>query len=147
MLQGRCILFIGDGDQEPGTIHAQDMRAGVIYNVKRGVWHSHTLSPDAMVLVVENRDTTYDNSPFCDLSGEQTSGIVAELSAREGMTVMAGAPLFRLNSLGTVWVNDHIPLTSETPHGGFKQSGFGKDLSAEAVGDYQITKHVMISHA
>ncbi|MEN9222294.1 MAG: gamma-aminobutyraldehyde dehydrogenase [Thermostichus sp. BF3_bins_97] len=46
---------------------------------------------------------------------------------------------------GTVWINDHIPLTSETPHGGFKQSGFGKDLSAEAVGDYQITKHVMIA--
>jgi betaine-aldehyde dehydrogenase len=47
---------------------------------------------------------------------------------------------------GTIWVNDHIPLTSETPHGGFKQSGFGKDLSAEAVGDYQITKHVMIAN-
>jgi betaine-aldehyde dehydrogenase len=46
---------------------------------------------------------------------------------------------------GTVWVNDHLPITSETPHGGFKQSGFGKDLSAEAVGDYQITKHVMIA--
>ena len=46
---------------------------------------------------------------------------------------------------GTVWVNDHIPLASETPHGGFKQSGFGKDLSAEAVGDYQVTKHVMIA--
>jgi betaine-aldehyde dehydrogenase len=45
---------------------------------------------------------------------------------------------------GTVWINDHIPLTSETPHGGFKQSGFGKDLSAEAVSDYRITKHVMI---
>lgn len=45
---------------------------------------------------------------------------------------------------GTVWINDHIPLTSETPHGGFKQSGFGKDLSAEAVNDYRITKHVMI---
>jgi len=48
---------------------------------------------------------------------------------------------------GTVWINDHIPLTSETPHGGFKQSGFGKDLSSEAVSDYQITKHVMISQA
>jgi betaine-aldehyde dehydrogenase len=48
---------------------------------------------------------------------------------------------------GTVWINDHIPLASETPHGGFKQSGFGKDLSSEAVGDYQITKHVMIAHA
>ena len=46
---------------------------------------------------------------------------------------------------GTVWINDHLPLTSETPHGGFKQSGFGKDLSAEAIGDYQITKHVMIA--
>jgi betaine-aldehyde dehydrogenase len=46
---------------------------------------------------------------------------------------------------GTVWVNDHIPLASETPHGGFKQSGFGKDLSTEAVGDYQVTKHVMIA--
>lgn len=47
---------------------------------------------------------------------------------------------------GTVWVNDHIPLASETPHGGFKQSGFGKDLSAEAVSDYKITKHVMVKH-
>jgi betaine-aldehyde dehydrogenase len=48
---------------------------------------------------------------------------------------------------GTVWINDHIPLASETPHGGFKQSGFGKDLSAEAVGDYRITKHVMVKNA
>jgi betaine-aldehyde dehydrogenase len=46
---------------------------------------------------------------------------------------------------GTVWINDHLPLASETPHGGFKQSGFGKDMSAEAVGDYQITKHVMLA--
>ena len=45
---------------------------------------------------------------------------------------------------GTVWINDHLPLASEGPHGGFKQSGFGKDLSIEAIGDYQITKHVMI---
>jgi betaine-aldehyde dehydrogenase len=48
---------------------------------------------------------------------------------------------------GTVWINDHIPLASEGPHGGFKQSGFGKDLSVEAVGDYQITKHVMIANS
>lgn len=47
---------------------------------------------------------------------------------------------------GAVWVNDHMPLASETPHGGFKQSGFGKDLSAESVGDYLVTKHVMINN-
>ncbi len=45
---------------------------------------------------------------------------------------------------GTIWINDHLPLASEAPHGGFKQSGFGKDLSAESVGDYLITKHIMI---
>jgi acyl-CoA reductase-like NAD-dependent aldehyde dehydrogenase len=47
---------------------------------------------------------------------------------------------------GTVWVNDHIPLVSEMPHGGFKQSGFGKDLSIYAIDHYTELKHVMIKH-
>jgi betaine-aldehyde dehydrogenase len=46
---------------------------------------------------------------------------------------------------GTVWVNDHIPLVSEMPHGGFKQSGYGKDMSAYALEDYTELKHVMVS--
>ena len=46
---------------------------------------------------------------------------------------------------GCVWINDHIPLASEMPHGGFKQSGYGKDLSMYAVEDYTEVKHVMIS--
>jgi len=45
---------------------------------------------------------------------------------------------------GTVWINDHLPITAEFPHGGFKQSGFGKDMSEEAVLDYTISKHVAI---
>ena len=45
---------------------------------------------------------------------------------------------------GTVWVNDHLPLTGEMPHGGFKQSGFGKDMSAYALDDYTQIKHVML---
>jgi betaine-aldehyde dehydrogenase len=44
---------------------------------------------------------------------------------------------------GTVWINDHLPLTSEMPHGGFKQSGFGKDMSMYAFDDYTQVKHVM----
>jgi betaine-aldehyde dehydrogenase len=44
---------------------------------------------------------------------------------------------------GCVWINDHIPLVSEMPHGGFKESGYGKDLSIYGVEDYTIVKHVM----
>jgi 1-pyrroline dehydrogenase len=45
---------------------------------------------------------------------------------------------------GTVWVNDHIPIVSEMPHGGFKQSGYGKDMSIFAVEHYTELKHVMV---
>jgi betaine-aldehyde dehydrogenase len=48
---------------------------------------------------------------------------------------------------GCVWINDHIPLASEMPHGGFKQSGYGKDLSMYALEDYTEVKHVMVSLA
>jgi betaine-aldehyde dehydrogenase len=44
---------------------------------------------------------------------------------------------------GCVWINDHIPLVSEMPHGGFKQSGYGKDLSQYGFEDYTQIKHVM----
>ncbi|HET8593358.1 MAG TPA: gamma-aminobutyraldehyde dehydrogenase [Solirubrobacterales bacterium] len=46
---------------------------------------------------------------------------------------------------GCVWINDHIPLVSEMPHGGYKQSGYGKDLSMYSLEDYTQVKHVMIS--
>ena len=46
---------------------------------------------------------------------------------------------------GCVWVNDHIPLVSEMPHGGYKQSGYGKDLSMYSLEDYTEVKHVMIN--
>jgi betaine-aldehyde dehydrogenase len=48
---------------------------------------------------------------------------------------------------GCVWVNDHIPIVAEMPHGGYKQSGYGKDLSVYAVEDYTHIKHVMVNHA
>jgi betaine-aldehyde dehydrogenase len=44
---------------------------------------------------------------------------------------------------GCVWINTHIPLVAEMPHGGFKKSGYGKDLSAYALDDYTRIKHVM----
>jgi 1-pyrroline dehydrogenase len=46
---------------------------------------------------------------------------------------------------GTVWINTHIPLTPEMPHGGYKQSGHGKDMSIYSIEDYTNIKHVMAS--
>lgn len=46
-------------------------------------------------------------------------------------------------NFGTVWINTHIPVVAEMPHGGFKHSGYGKDLSMYSLEDYTRIKHVM----
>jgi len=46
---------------------------------------------------------------------------------------------------GCVWINTHIPLVAEMPHGGFRHSGYGKDLSVYGFEDYTRIKHVMSS--
>jgi hypothetical protein len=78
LLRGRCILFLGEGADVVTAIHAEDMKSLTVYNVKRAVWHTHALSADAQVLIVENRDTTYDNSPFCRLSAAQQQTLLSE---------------------------------------------------------------------
>ncbi len=75
LLSGRCILFLGEGDDDVTTIHAQDMQPLKLYNVKNACWHSHALSEDATVLVVENRDTTVHNSPRVGLTPAQREAI------------------------------------------------------------------------
>ena len=57
-----------------------------------------------------------------------------------GRAMRAGAQL----RFGTVWINDHIPLVSEMPHGGFKHSGYGNDMSMYAIEAYTEPKHVMV---
>ncbi len=49
--------------------------------------------------------------------------------------------------VGVTWVNDHLPIASEAPHGGVKQSGFGKDMSIEPLLEYSVSRHLMIRHA
>jgi ureidoglycolate hydrolase len=76
LLEGRCILFVGEGKSSVDSITAVDMVPRKLYNVRRGVWHSHTLSPDASVLIVENSDTTIKNSPKIFLDDERRRKII-----------------------------------------------------------------------
>lgn len=48
---------------------------------------------------------------------------------------------------GVTWINDHLPIASEAPHGGVKGSGFGKDMSHESLLEYTSTHHIMIKHS
>ena len=77
LLEGRCILFIGEGDAESiDTLHAVDMEPLKLYNVRQSTWHNHTLSEDASVLIIENRDTSLNNSPIISISSEQQKQLV-----------------------------------------------------------------------
>jgi len=80
LLKGKCMLFMAEGDQEIGEIYAQEMEPYKMYNIKRSVWHTHTLSEEAMVLIIENKNTGLDNSPEIDLKEKERKKIM-ELSS------------------------------------------------------------------
>ena len=71
LLAGRCILYLGEGDTTIERIHAVKMEPRQYYNVKKDGWHACTLSLDAVVLIVENQDTSTLNSSYIQLSPAQ----------------------------------------------------------------------------
>ncbi|MFD4603708.1 gamma-aminobutyraldehyde dehydrogenase [Streptomyces sp. NPDC058464] len=77
------------------------------------------------------------------LANDTPYGLAA--SAWTGSVYRAGRATREIKA-GCVWVNDHIPIISEMPHGGYKASGFGKDMSAYSFEEYTQVKHVMFDN-
>ncbi len=76
VLQGDFTLFLGGEGEEIGEIEAIKLEPLKLYNVKKGTFHTHTPEKNCTCLIVENRDTTDDNSPKIKITKEQSNKIV-----------------------------------------------------------------------
>lgn len=82
LLKGQGVLFVGEGEAQVEDLIPLVMQTGKIYNVKKNIWHTIVLSPDASVLIVENRDTGRHNSAYSPLQPAQRR-LVLETARRE----------------------------------------------------------------
>jgi len=80
-------------------------------------------------------------SEAIEKSNDIIYGLASSVWTKDIFKAMKAAGELRF---GCVWINDHLPLVSEMPHGGYKQSGFGKDMSLYTFDDYTDVKHVYI---
>jgi len=98
------------------------------------IWRDEVFGP---VLVTMPFDT---DDEAIELANDTVYGLAASAWTRD---VVRAQRATREIHAGCVWVNDHIPIISEMPHGGVKASGFGKDMSVYSLEEYTTVKHVM----
>ena len=120
------------GDLAQGAYYLPTLIADV--QPGQEVWTDEIFGP---VLTVTPFDT--DDEAIA-LANDTVYGLAASVWTKDLHRSLRGT---REIKAGCVWVNDHIPIISEMPHGGVKQSGFGKDMSQYSLDEYTAVKHVM----
>ncbi|WP_338673235.1 gamma-aminobutyraldehyde dehydrogenase [Streptomyces sp. SCSIO 30461] len=120
------------GDLERGAYYLPTLIAGAAQDSE--VVQSEIFGPVLVVLPYDSDDEGIR------LANDTPYGLAASAWSRD---VYRTGRATREIKAGCVWINDHIPIISEMPHGGYKASGFGKDMSVYSFEEYTQVKHVM----
>ncbi len=140
--------FIRSGEKEGAKVAAGGRRPR---NLKKGFFLEPTILKDAAQDMTVCREEifgpvicAYDYSSL-DKAIEEANAVDYGLAASVyGRDVTSCVRVANKLNFGTVWINEHGLLVSEMPHGGFKQSGFGKDLSLYSFEEYTRVKHIYL---
>ena len=130
---GAHVLIGGSAGRETGFFVEPTVVTGAAQDAE--IIQSEVFGP---VVTVQRVDSAEEAIGYAN---DVRYGLAASVWTRDVRTAMQA---IKALDFGSVWVNDHLPFLSEMPHGGFKESGYGKDLSVYSLDDYTRVKHAMI---